>query len=84
MTPVARPTGRTTPSSSRSVLLDLVVHGLGVAVVPEHIARKKAAELPCVPLPMDAPRWDVTISIPTATTAVGRAFLAPLRDRSGA
>jgi DNA-binding transcriptional LysR family regulator len=63
-------------------LLDLVVHGLGVAVVPEHIARKKAAELSCVPLPADAPSWDVTIALPTATTTgASRAFLAPVRDR---
>jgi DNA-binding transcriptional LysR family regulator len=63
-------------------LLDLVAHGLGVAVVPEHIARKKAAKLSCVPLPADAPSWDVTIVLPTAaTTAASRAFLAPVRDR---
>ena len=63
-------------------LLDLVFHGLGVAVVPEHIARKKATKLACVPLPTNAPSWDVTIALPsTTTTAAGRAFLAPVRER---
>ena len=36
-------------------LLDLVGHGLGVAVVPEHIARKKAGKLACLPLPRTRP-----------------------------
>lgn len=63
-------------------LLDLVLHGLGVAVVPEHIAHKKATKLACVALPADAPRWDVTIAVPTATsTAASLAFLAPVRRR---
>ena len=63
-------------------LLDLVLHGLGVAVVPAHIARKKATKLACVPLPADAPSWDVTIALPTATTtAASQAFLAPVRSR---
>ena len=62
-------------------LLDLVLHGLGVAVVPEHIARKKTTKLASVPLPTDAPDWDITISLPAATTAATRAFLAPIHDR---
>jgi DNA-binding transcriptional LysR family regulator len=66
-------------------LLDLVGHGLGVAVVPGHIARKKAAgKLASLPLPADAPHWDVTIALPATTTAAGETFLAPIRKRFGA
>jgi DNA-binding transcriptional LysR family regulator len=66
-------------------LLDLVGHGLGVAVVPGHIARKKAAKLIRLPLPTDEPSWDVTIALPAnATTAAGETFLAPIRKRFGA
>jgi DNA-binding transcriptional LysR family regulator len=58
-------------------LLDLVLHGLGVAVVPAHIARKKATRLACVPLPAGAPTWDVTIALPKAgTSAASRAFFS--------
>lgn len=63
-------------------LLDLVEHGLGIAVVPGHIARKKAGKLASLPLPADAPSWDVTIAVPTgATTAAAATFLAPIRRR---
>ena len=66
-------------------LLDLVGHGLGVAVVPGHIARKKAGKLACLPLPADAPRWEVTIALPASTTtAASERFLAPIRKRLGA
>jgi len=66
-------------------LLDLVGHGLGAAVVPGPIARKKAGKLACLGLPPDAPRWDVTIALPaTGTTAAGETFLAPIRNRFGA
>jgi DNA-binding transcriptional LysR family regulator len=66
-------------------LLDLVGHGLGVAIVPEHIARKKAGKLACLPLPADAPRWEVTVALPAnATTAAAETFLAPIHQRLGA
>jgi DNA-binding transcriptional LysR family regulator len=66
-------------------LLDLVGHGLGVAVVPEHIAQKKADALIKIPLPADAPRWDVTIALPAnATSAAAETFLAPIRKRLAA
>jgi DNA-binding transcriptional LysR family regulator len=66
-------------------LLDLVEHGLGIAVVPEHIARKKAGTLVALPLPADTPTWDVTIAAPaSATTAATEAFLAPIRRRFAA
>lgn len=63
-------------------LLDLVEHGLGIAIVPQHIARKKAGKLVALPLPSDAPTWDVTIALPAgATTAAGETFLGPIRKR---
>ena len=66
-------------------LLDLVEHGLGIAVVPEHIARKKAGRLASLPLPVDAPTWDVTIATPVgATTTAAMTFLAPIRRQFSA
>ncbi len=63
-------------------LLDLVVRGLGVAVVPGPIARKKAGKLTSIPLPAEAPRWDVTVVVPAAAaTAATTTFLAPIRKR---
>jgi DNA-binding transcriptional LysR family regulator len=63
-------------------LLDLVGHGLGLAVVPGPIARKKAHRLSVVALPTDAPRWDVAIARPDAATTLAAAeFLAPIRKR---
>jgi DNA-binding transcriptional LysR family regulator len=62
-------------------LLDLVEQGLGVAVVPEHISRKKGYQLASVPLPADAPGWDVTAAFPANTSAGGEAFLLPIRRR---
>jgi DNA-binding transcriptional LysR family regulator len=63
-------------------LLDLVGHGLGLAVVPGPIARKKAHKLSVVALPPDAPRWDVAIARPDAATTLAAAeFLAPIRKR---
>jgi len=63
-------------------LLDLVGHGLGVAVVPGPIARKKAGKLATFPLRPDAPRWDVAIAVPAGTiTLAANAFLAPIRRR---
>lgn len=61
-------------------LLDLVVRGLGVAVVPGPIARKKAGTLTAIPLRSDAPRWKVAIAVPTeAITFAADTFLAPIR-----
>jgi DNA-binding transcriptional LysR family regulator len=66
-------------------LLDLVGHGLGVAVVPQHIAHKKAGKLNRLPLPTEAPRWDVAIALPAdGTSAAAETFLAPIRRRLGA
>jgi DNA-binding transcriptional LysR family regulator len=66
-------------------LIDMVVHGLGVAIVPEHITRKKtAAKLVSLPLPADAPHWEVMIALPATSTAAGETFLAPIRKRLGA
>jgi DNA-binding transcriptional LysR family regulator len=76
--------GRTVASEVNDVhtLLDLVGRGLGIAVVPQPIARKKAHKLSVIALPADAPRWDVAIALPTATaTFAAAAFLGPIRRR---
>lgn len=66
-------------------LLDLVSHGLGVAIVPRPIAHKKDGELACLRLPADAPQWEVTIALPaTAVTTATQTFLTPIRNRFGA
>jgi len=63
-------------------LLDLVGRGLGVAVVPGPLARKKAGKLATIPLPPDAPRWDVAIAVPAGTTTLAAdTFLTPIRRR---
>ncbi|SDT72982.1 LysR family transcriptional regulator [Jiangella sp. DSM 45060] len=48
-------------------LLDLVGHGLGVALVPEHVTRKRAAQGLDVLRVEDAlPRWAVSVALPAA------------------
>ncbi len=43
-------------------LLDFVDRGLGVAMVPRHVANKpQGARLVTVTLPADAPRWEVSV-----------------------
>ena len=66
-------------------LLDLVRHGLGIAIVPQHITRKKAAAtLEHRSLPADTPRWDVTIALPTTATTAAETFLTPIHRRLAA
>jgi DNA-binding transcriptional LysR family regulator len=63
-------------------LLDLVLRGLGIAVVPAPIARKKAGRLAAVGLGPDAPSWDVAVAVPArAMSLAATAFLAPIRGR---
>jgi len=46
-------------------LIDLVRHGLGVAVVPRPISRKEqASSLAAVPLAGGAPLWEVSVALP--------------------
>ncbi|MDR7184116.1 DNA-binding transcriptional LysR family regulator [Microbacterium trichothecenolyticum] len=53
-------------------LLDLVVRGLGVAIVPQHVANKPQAKgLVALPVPAGAPEWIVS------TLIAGTASLAP-------
>ena len=66
-------------------LLDLVRHGLGIAIVPQHITHKKAAAtLEHRPLPTDTPSWDVTIALPTTATTAAETFLTPIHHRLAA
>lgn len=65
-------------------LLDFVERGLGIAVVPAIIARKRPHELAAVDLPPDAPRWHVAVAVPsTNTTLAADTFLAPILARFG-
>jgi DNA-binding transcriptional LysR family regulator len=63
-------------------LLDLVERGMGIAVVPAPIARKRPDALAVVELPADAPSWHVAVAVPSATmTLAADTFLAPIRAR---
>jgi DNA-binding transcriptional LysR family regulator len=63
-------------------LLDLVVHGLGVAIVPEPIARKKTRELAAITLAPHSPTWDIAVALPAdSPTRAARSFLGPILDR---
>ena len=64
-------------------LLDLVVRGLGVAVVPAPISRKKQARtLAVVPLGPQAPVWNVAIAEPLGRISLAaQTFLEPIRAR---
>jgi DNA-binding transcriptional LysR family regulator len=65
-------------------LLDLVERGMGIAVVPAPIARKRPDVLAVVALPADAPSWHVAIAVPSVTiTLAADTFLAPIRGRFG-
>jgi DNA-binding transcriptional LysR family regulator len=59
-------------------LLDLVGHELGIAIVPEHFARKRPATLRAVPV--DAPRlqWKVAAALPAKPGAAASALLDQL------
>jgi DNA-binding transcriptional LysR family regulator len=65
-------------------LLDLVGHGMGVALVPAPIAAKKAARLPAVPLrPGSAESWQVAVAVPAAdaSSLAAQALLKMLPGR---
>ncbi|WP_165988040.1 LysR family transcriptional regulator [Streptomyces sp. YIM 98790] len=65
-------------------LLGLIGHGLGIALVPEHITRKpEAAVLSAIPLAAAAgPRWTASVAAPTPDSAApaARRFLALLES----
>jgi DNA-binding transcriptional LysR family regulator len=65
-------------------LLDLVAHGMGVALVPAPIAAKKAARLPAVPLrPGSVGSWQVAVAVPAAdaSSLAAQALLTMLPAR---
>ena len=63
-------------------LLELVLHGLGIAIVPAAIAGKKPGELATIPLSADAPTWDVAIAVPTdGVSRAAQTLLAPILAR---
>ena len=61
-------------------LLDLVHRGLGVAIVPRHVASKPQADgLRIVSMPADAPTWVVSAITATAPSASARLAIDLLR-----
>lgn len=64
-------------------LIDLVARGLGIAVVPGPVTRKKIAErLAKVPLAAGAPSWKIAVAVPDGRTSLAaEAFLGPVRER---
>jgi DNA-binding transcriptional LysR family regulator len=56
-------------------LLDLVGHQLGVAIVPEHFARKRPATLRAVPVEHPGLEWRVAAALPSKGSAAATALL---------
>ncbi|UQX88145.1 LysR family transcriptional regulator [Jatrophihabitans telluris] len=66
-------------------LLDLVLHDMGIALVPKPIAAKKAAKLAVVPVrPGEADPWQVSIAVPAgeAISLAAKAFATMVPGRS--
>ncbi|MET0693514.1 MAG: LysR family transcriptional regulator [Propionibacteriaceae bacterium] len=61
-------------------LLDLVGHQLGVAIVPEHFARKRPATLRAVPVKHPRLEWQVAAALPAKPSAAARALLEQFSD----
>ncbi|WP_243064393.1 LysR family transcriptional regulator [Humibacter sp. RRB41] len=59
-------------------LLDLVEHGLGIAVVPEHFSQKRPSALASVPLDSPGLEWSVGIATAGVVSPAARAFLTQL------
>jgi len=57
-------------------LLDLVAHDLGVAIVPEHFARKRPATLRAVAVDHDSLRWQVAAALPRKASAAAAALMS--------
>ncbi|MBO0813147.1 MAG: LysR family transcriptional regulator [Microlunatus sp.] len=60
-------------------LLDLVGHGLGVAVVPEHFKQKRPQTLRSVPVKEQDLEWNVAIATPEQPGPAGLALLQQIR-----
>jgi DNA-binding transcriptional LysR family regulator len=56
-------------------LLDLVGHRLGIAIVPEHFARKRPSTLRSVPVKHPHLRWRVAAAVPAKPSAAAGALL---------
>jgi DNA-binding transcriptional LysR family regulator len=59
-------------------LLDLVQHGLGVAVVPAHFAKKRPNALASVPVDAPGLEWSVGVATPEIVGPAANAFLTQL------
>ncbi|GAB3397359.1 LysR substrate-binding domain-containing protein [Humibacter soli] len=61
-----------------SSLLDLVQHGLGIAVVPEHFSAKRPKALVSVPLNAPGLEWSVGLATAGVVSPAARSFLGQL------
>jgi DNA-binding transcriptional LysR family regulator len=57
-------------------LLDLVDRELGVAIVPEHFARKRPATLRAVPVSHPRLQWRVAAALPAKPSPAATALLS--------
>jgi DNA-binding transcriptional LysR family regulator len=64
-------------------LLDLVDQDLGVAIVPEHFARKRPATLRAVPVRHPRLQWRVAAAVPPKPSAAATALLRQFADVPG-
>ncbi|HEY9291792.1 MAG TPA: LysR family transcriptional regulator [Microlunatus sp.] len=69
------PTKVTMEVNDVHTLLDLVGHGLGVAVVPEHFKHKRPQTLRAVPVKDDGLDWNVAVAVSEQPTPAGSALL---------
>ena len=66
------------------MLLDLVWHNLGVAIVPRPIAAKKGGKLHVTALAGDLPAWQVAAAVSDNPSPAARALLAQFEERPAA
>nr|WP_239579855.1 LysR family transcriptional regulator [Microlunatus panaciterrae] len=57
-------------------LLDLVEHGLGIAIVPEHFARKRPDKLAAVAIDHDRLQWRVAVALPHQPSPAAKELLS--------
>jgi DNA-binding transcriptional LysR family regulator len=72
------PTRVTMEVNDVHTLLDLVGHGLGIAVVPEHFKLKRPQTLRSVPIKEEDLEWNVAIAVPQQPGPAGQALLSQI------
>jgi DNA-binding transcriptional LysR family regulator len=72
------PTRVTMEVNDVHTLLDLVKHGLGIAVVPEHFKLKRPQTLRSVPVKEEDLEWNVAIAVPQQPGPAGQTLLTQI------